>query len=70
MSRRKRPLTLILGLAAGLALILGIISVFGLPEGSVWEILVPLFVLIPLVILLGLVAATAIAFLRRYFGRR
>ena len=70
MAKRKRPITLILGLAAGLALVLGIVSIFGLPENSVWEVLLPLVVLIVAGILLGLVAATVIAWLRRYFGRR
>lgn len=70
MAQTRRPVTLILGLAAGLALVVGIIFIFGLSGGAVWDLLQPLFVVVLLVILSGLLVATLIALLRRVFRDR
>ena len=64
MSRRRRPKTLILGLASSLVLLLGILFIFDTPDNYLGVVL-GLLIGILGVMLLAFLAASLIAFVRR-----
>lgn len=67
---KKSRITLILGMVAGLALVIGVLSIFEIPSDTLTGVLIRLIAGLLAFVVLGFLLASAWVGIKRLFGRR